>query len=151
MEILVLAIGDHRFGVNVDDVRGLLRAVSIRPVPGAPTAVEGIIDVHGELVPALDLRARFGLPRRELTHTDHMVLTSDGRRTVVVRADRALGIVPVDPTTLLPGPAVAPGVGALAGVVQHEGGILLIQDLHAFLSQIEEQALDRALSRGDEA
>lgn len=143
---LVVEIDGHRFGFALGDVVELLRAVAIRRVPGTPPVIEGVVDLRGELVPVLDMRARFALPPKELEHTEHLLLASDGRRRVAIRADRALGITAVEAAEVLPGHVVAPGRPALAGVARLPDGVLLLQDLAAFLSQAEESALEDALA-----
>lgn len=145
MDVLTIAIGGERFGLDLGAVVELLRAVAIRRVPGAPAVIEGVVDVRGELVPCFDLRARFGMPPKELHHAEHLVVASDGARRVALRADQVLGIVRLDSGDVLPGAVAAPGLSALAGVGRLDDGLVLIQDLRAFLTQAEAQALAAAL------
>jgi purine-binding chemotaxis protein CheW len=58
-ELLIFEIGASRFGLPSADVREVLRAVTIVPLPGAPPIVEGLINVRGRIVPVLDIRRRF--------------------------------------------------------------------------------------------
>jgi purine-binding chemotaxis protein CheW len=52
------------FGVDVDNVQEVLRHQPMTPVPRAHTAVRGLINLRGQIVTALDLRGRLGLPAR---------------------------------------------------------------------------------------
>jgi len=56
LQLLVAEIGALRFGLRLSDVREVVRAVAIDPLPGAPDIVEGLINVRGEVVPVLDVR-----------------------------------------------------------------------------------------------
>lgn len=49
------------YGVNVMQVREVLRYSDIAPVPGAPAYVLGIINLRGNVVSVIDTRMRFGL------------------------------------------------------------------------------------------
>jgi purine-binding chemotaxis protein CheW len=53
------------FGVAVDEVQEVLRRQPMTPVPRADRAVTGLINLRGQIVTAVDLRVRLGLPDRE--------------------------------------------------------------------------------------
>lgn len=57
-------IGDLFFGVDVDDVQEVVRHQPMTPVPRASAGVAGLINLRGQIVTAVDLRFRLGLPRR---------------------------------------------------------------------------------------
>lgn len=94
---MICEVGGHRFGVPLADVVQLLRAVAIVPLPRAPRVVEGIIDLHGSLVPVLDLRRRFGLPEQSLAPEHHLIVTRTGERRLALRVDRAEGFRRLEP------------------------------------------------------
>lgn len=58
-------VADLFFGVSVDEVQEVLRAQPMTPVPRASDAVTGLINLRGQIVTAVDLRIRLGLPPRE--------------------------------------------------------------------------------------
>lgn len=53
-------LGNEIYGVNVMQVREVLRYTDIYSVPGAPSYVLGIINLRGNVVTVIDTRARFG-------------------------------------------------------------------------------------------
>ena len=61
VEALLFELAAQRFAVALGDVIEVVRAVAIRRLPSAPAITLGIIDVRGEIIPVLDVRARFGL------------------------------------------------------------------------------------------
>lgn len=151
-DILLFALGGQRYALWADDVRELLRAVAIVPLPRAPRIIEGVINLHGRIVPVLDLRARFGLTAKEVDPGDHLIIAGVGARLVAIRADRALALLPValDPAQLEELRA-AGGATYLAGVARLPDGLALIHDLPAFLSAAESAQLDQALTSAGEA
>ncbi|HVY62287.1 MAG TPA: chemotaxis protein CheW, partial [Planctomycetota bacterium] len=94
-EVLIFQLDDRRFGVPLAAVREVLPSLASEPLPGAPGAIEGVIDVRGEVVPVVDVRARLGLGARAISIADHIVVARAGDRTVGLRADRALGLARV--------------------------------------------------------
>jgi purine-binding chemotaxis protein CheW len=92
-EILVFEVAGRRFGLAAAEVRELLRAVSIVPLPLSGSAIEGVVNLRGRVVPVLDLRARLGLPARAVVPSDQMIVAQSEGRLVALRVDRALDLV----------------------------------------------------------
>lgn len=57
-------VAGHFFGVSVNEVQEVLRHQPMTPVPRANEAVRGLINLRGQIVTAVDLRVRLGLPPR---------------------------------------------------------------------------------------
>ena len=57
-------LGDNYFGVEVDRVQEILRSQEMTPVPLSSPVVRGLINLRGQIVTAIDLRRRLGLPPR---------------------------------------------------------------------------------------
>ena len=53
------------FGVEVRRIQEVIRAQTMTRVPLAPEVVGGLINLRGEIVTAIDMRRRLGLPARE--------------------------------------------------------------------------------------
>jgi purine-binding chemotaxis protein CheW len=145
-EVLVFALDDQRYALWAGEVRELLRAVAIVPLPGAPGVVEGVIDLRGQIVPVLDVRRRFGLPAREVDPADHLIIAAVASRLVAIRVDHALDLLPLDVATLEEVSPLAAGTAHVAGVARLRDGLALIHDLETFFSAGETAALDRALA-----
>jgi purine-binding chemotaxis protein CheW len=61
LQALVLEVGDERYGIELADVAEVLEPVHCTPVPGAPPTIAGVINVHGEIRPVLDLARVLGI------------------------------------------------------------------------------------------
>ena len=75
------------FGIDVLQVQEVLRYQRMTPVPLAPAVIEGLINLRGQIVTAMDMRQRLGLPPR-----------ADGETAmnVVVRTEEGVVSLPVD-------------------------------------------------------
>jgi purine-binding chemotaxis protein CheW len=109
--------------------------------------IEGVIDVRGDLVPVLDLRARLGMAPVAVRPDHILILARAGDRTVAVRADAVEWIASLDGSRLVQPERVARGIGYLAGVGRTPDGIVLVHDLDAFMRQGEAEVLETALAR----
>jgi purine-binding chemotaxis protein CheW len=145
LDIVVFEAGGQRYGLPAADVREVLRAAALTPLPGAPAVIEGVLNVRGAIVTVLDLRARFRLPPKVLEPSDHLIVATAGPRVVALRADRALGLVRLAADLVEDPRRLVPGTEYVAGVAPVEDGLLLIHDLRTFLSASEAATLDDAL------
>jgi purine-binding chemotaxis protein CheW len=72
------SVGDLFFGIDVTEVQEVLRYQEMTGVPLAPPVIEGLINLRGQIVTALDMRRRLSLGAR----------SSDSRpMNMVVRSD----------------------------------------------------------------
>ena len=146
MQLLTVRLADGRFAFRATDVREIVRAVAIAPLPAAGAIVEGAINVRGQVVPVLDLRARFGLPAEPLAIHHQLVIASSGGRDVAFRVDEAEDLIEVPDADIVAPDALTPAARHVAGVAALSDGAVVIADLAAFLSRWESETLDDALA-----
>ena len=58
-QIVVFALDEPRYALPLSAVERVVRAVEITPLPKAPEIVLGVINMQGQVVPAVDIRKRF--------------------------------------------------------------------------------------------
>jgi purine-binding chemotaxis protein CheW len=141
--ILVFEVGGRRFGLPVADVRELLRAVTILPLPLAPDVVEGAINLRGVVAPVLDLRARLRLPPKAAEPSDHLIVVERQGRPVVLRIDRALFLARLDEAQIGQAGGLAPGGDDVAEVATLPDGLVPVLDLRAVLMPDEAAAIGK--------
>lgn len=73
-------------GIDVQHVQEVLNAQETTRIPRAPAIVEGLINLRGQIVTAIDMRKRMGLPAREDARRPMNVVirTSDGPLSLLV-------------------------------------------------------------------
>ena len=59
--VIILGIGKERYGIDLPDVAEVLPVVRVTPVPGAALMFAGVVNVHGEIRPVIDLRCLLGI------------------------------------------------------------------------------------------
>src|SRR5688572_2599366 len=104
LTVVRFELDGRAFGMLAQDVREILRAATVAPLPGAPSVVMGTLNVRGAVVPVYDIRSRFSLSSRPVRADDHLVL-ADAGRPVVIAVDRVDGLAEVteaDLETALP-------------------------------------------------
>jgi len=119
--------------------------VEVTPLPKAPAIAIGVINLHGTVIPVLDIRRRFGFPVRDYGPTAHLLVARTRRRTLAVPVDEVFGVSEVMAEAVTPPDAILPGISLVEGIVALADGLLFIHDLETFLSLDEENRLDEAL------
>ncbi|MCC7537000.1 MAG: chemotaxis protein CheW [Deltaproteobacteria bacterium] len=146
MDVLVVAVGDVRCGLDAARIDAVVRAVAITPLPVSPSGVRGIVDVRGDVVPVVDLRLRFGLePLLDDMHAQIVLLRMHGGQRIAVQVDRALDLVSLDASEVQPVGVAARASDLVRGACATREGLLLVHDIDAFLASGEREELEHVL------
>ena len=146
MRFLLFTIDSANYAVSADAVVEMVRAVAVVPLPGAPAAVAGIIDVRGSVVPVFDMRMRFGAPTSPVSPEDHFILIRAGGRTVALHVDNVVDLIEIDTNAIANASAQLPSTRYIAGAALLPDGMVLIHDVDTFLSSAENETLETALA-----
>jgi purine-binding chemotaxis protein CheW len=147
-QIVIFTLDDSHYALQLADVKRVIRSVEILPLPKAPDIVNGVINVHGQIIPVVNMRKRFKLNSHEIGLDDRFIITTTPKRTVAVLVDSVVGIRHLSERELVSTSQILPSTDYVRGVAKMEDGLVLIYDLDKFLSLDEEQALDKALMGG---
>ncbi len=146
MHVLMVRVRGESFGIPTSEVIEVIRAVAVKPLPGAPTVISGVINVRGEIIVVMDPAVRFGHPETPVSPDDNFVLTRAGRRTLAIRVEAADDLTKIDDDSLTGAKAASPTLEKLHGVATMPDGPLVIYDVAAFLTQAEDEAIAEALA-----
>ena len=64
---LTFALGPEEFGLQILKVREIIGYMEVTAVPQTPHYVKGVINLRGQVIPVVDLRAKFGMEAVEVT------------------------------------------------------------------------------------
>lgn len=141
---LLFRVQRQRFALPLASVDRLVRAAEVMPLPLAPPAMMGAVDIAGNILPVFDLRPRFGLEPREIDPTQHFIIARTRRRPVVLLIDDALGLAG-ESEIRSAAPSPGPATRHVGGVMSLADGLAVIHDLESLLTEDEEAAVDAAL------
>jgi purine-binding chemotaxis protein CheW len=134
-------VADLFFGVDVLHVQEVLRSQQMTSVPQAPGVIEGLINLRGQIVTAIDMRRRLGLPQRagDQAPMNMVVRTVDGAVSLLV--DEIGDVLEMDSATYERPPRnLDPAARELIrGVYKLKDRLLLVLD--------EERTVDLAVGR----
>lgn len=106
-ETWVLFLVDGQiYALDLWEVERIVRAVEVKPLPEVPEHIAGVVDVHGRVLPVVDLRLRFGRPTRPVALSDQFIIARTLTHSVILPADSALGSCDVRTDSIPPDTAL---------------------------------------------
>ncbi|MFI7586948.1 chemotaxis protein CheW [Spongisporangium articulatum] len=143
-QLSTFVVGPYLFGVEVELVQEIVRLESMTPVPLAAGAIGGLINLRGEVITAVDLRKRLGMPpaKRVRPGTLNVVVRVDGEPTSLV-VDEIGGVVTVDglPFEETPSTVDAQVRDLIGGAFTLPERLLLALNVRSVLTGLEAPAL----------
>ncbi len=150
--LLLFRLDDQRFGIPLQKVHHVVRAVAIISIPDLNEVLYGVIDYHGEVIPVVNLRKRFMMREKPLSLNDRFIIVSTERRKLALVVDEADGVVDTEKGELSIAGDVFSGIQDSSECPQNEhaaflyrdeNGIVVIHDLEKLLSSEMEIQLDK--------
>ena len=134
-------VGELFFGVDVLRVQEVLRFQQMTRVPQAPEVIEGLINLRGQIVTALDMRRRLGLPPRTGGQTAMNVVVRTEEGAVSLLVDEIGDVVEVDSTSFeVPPENLEPAIRELVrGIHKLKDRLLLVLDIGQTLNLVSGQ------------
>jgi purine-binding chemotaxis protein CheW len=127
-------VGDVRYAVPIGDVQEIVTPVPLTELPHAPTAVVGVADHRGQVIPIVDLRVRFGLPRLTERQRSKWILVRVEDHTLGLAVDRVTDVFGTGGSEVRPPPTLGGGedTRGILGVTSHEGALVFVLDVARF-------------------
>lgn len=129
--MLTFELAGALYGLEVEQVQEVLRAQKVTRVPLHTAAIAGLINLRGEVVTAIDLRARLSLPARpEGQEAVNIVVRLHGE-SISLLVDSIADVVELDDRSFEPVPDTLDGEvrELIRGAYKTEGRLLLALDV----------------------
>ncbi|AAF95205.1 purine-binding chemotaxis protein CheW [Vibrio cholerae MAK 757] len=139
LQWVTFQLEEETYGINVMQVREVLRYTEIAPVPGAPDYVLGIINLRGNVVTVIDTRSRFGLMQGEITDNTRIIVIESERQVIGILVDSVAEVVYLRSSEIDSTPSVGTDESSkfIQGVSNRDGKLLILVDLNKFLTDEE--------------
>ncbi len=151
-KLLCFVLDERMFALPVKQVVMVSRAVAVTTVPDASSLFYGVIDVHGDIVPVINLRQRFALPAKSISIADRFIIVDSGKRKLALVADAVEGVREITEgdyqETSIPAHNEKTGnnhnkVIAISRFFRDNEGIVIIYDVEELLSDAGSSLLER--------
>ncbi len=143
-QVVSFKLGPEEYGVDIAQVQEINRMVAVTKVPRAPVFMEGVINLRGQLIPIIDLRTRFGMPRAEHTKNTRIVVTEIGTKRVGMVVDSVSEVLRLPLDAIEPAPDMITGVDTeyIRGVGKIDDRLIILLDLAKIVTGSEKRELE---------
>jgi purine-binding chemotaxis protein CheW len=133
---VLFQVAETFYGLPSRNVQQMEMIDHITPVPNASAFVEGVVFSRGQVIPAISLRARFGLERVAHTARSRLIVTNLNGRLVGLIADSAREFISIPAESVQPPPEGLSGMSGkyLKGVATIAERVILIVDLDELIN-----------------
>ncbi|ALS27569.1 chemotaxis protein CheW [Paenibacillus sp. 32O-W] len=139
LKVIVFALANEEYGIEVDKVRTVERMAPITRVPKTPPFVKGVMNLRGVVVPVIDLKGRFGLKETEPTEQSRIIVVAVNDMEVGFIVDAANDVTDIDEDAIDQPPEVVGGIKAkyLRGIAKLDDRLLIMLNLSEVLNKNE--------------
>lgn len=132
------------YGIDVLQIREIVRSQEVTPLPKAPELIEGVIDLRNVVIPVIDLGHALCGDRSEEGPASRIAILEVDSMVLGLRVDAAVDVISVDAGSVDEPPALATHAGydAVRAVVRRPGASpVLVLSLENLLESIYRSAL----------
>jgi purine-binding chemotaxis protein CheW len=142
-QYLTFKLEDEVFALDISKVREVLDFTTITKVPRTPEFMRGVINLRGSVVPVVDMRLKFGLPKTEKTVNTCIIIVEislDGDTAVLgALADSVQEVIELEPGQIEPAPRIGTRLRTefIRGMGKRDEHFIIILDIDRVFSADE--------------
>jgi purine-binding chemotaxis protein CheW len=131
LEYLCFRVSDEIYGINIMDIKEIIKPREVTEVPRAPSFVSGIISLRGIIIPIIDMLDRLGLPRETVTGRERVIVVRHGNSFSGLLVDEIIQVVHIAKDCLEAAPAVLEGIDRdfVSGIGRADGRMIILLNL----------------------
>lgn len=144
LQLVTFVVGEEEFGIPILSVHEINRMLEITRVPQSPPFVEGVINLRGRIIPVINLRERFGLPKTEIGKDSRIVVVEISNRIIGFTVDRVNEVLRVPQDVVDDAPDMVGGIDSayIEGVGKLDDRLLILLSLERLFGSTDLDALE---------
>lgn len=143
LQVVSFRLDGEDYAIEITKVKEIILITEITRVPQMPAFIEGVINLRGTVIPVIDLRTRFGLPRTTRDEHHRIVVTRMEGRIVGLIVDAVSQVLKIPRNDIQDPPDTIAGLAGayLTGIAKHQDRMLICLDIERILSADERTSL----------
>jgi purine-binding chemotaxis protein CheW len=127
-EMVVFRLGNQRYALPIEAVQEIQQLVAMSDVPESVQGVIGMVNLRGEVIPAVDLRLMLGMKAEPYELQTPMVIARLSGSLVALVVDEVDDVLQIPAGGLQEPDELLELAERLLGVCQLEGGLVFLLD-----------------------
>jgi purine-binding chemotaxis protein CheW len=105
-QIVVFTLGKEEFGVNISEVREIIKMESITKIPNTDSYIKGVINLRGGIIVVIELAMKLGLDIKQSDKNTRILVVEIGNSTVGMVVDSATEVLRLAGNQVQPAPSI---------------------------------------------
>ena len=138
-QLVVFDLNEEAYGVDIGAVREIIRMQEITRVPRAPDFIEGVINLRGKVIPVVDLRTRFEMPKGKRDTDNRIVVVDVSGQDIGMVVDAVTEVSRVASSSIEPPSSVitTEDSGYLTGIVKTDEKLIILLEIAKVITSRE--------------
>jgi purine-binding chemotaxis protein CheW len=103
-QLVVFKLGEEEFGVNISEVREIIRMEEITKIPNTSAYIKGVINLRGGIIVVIDLALKIGLQSKPIDNNTRIIVIEVDESTVGMIVDSATEVIRLTADQVQPAP-----------------------------------------------
>ncbi|MCD6397462.1 MAG: purine-binding chemotaxis protein CheW [Spirochaetaceae bacterium] len=144
---LLFELGNEEYCIDIARITAIEELPQITAIPDMPNFVKGVINLRGKVIPAVDLRLRFGMEEREYDDRTCIVIVSVDESTIGFIVDNVSEVHEIGKEDIGPPPSFKNTSGKeqyIAGLAKKGDEVKIILDVEKIISNENRAILEQS-------
>ncbi|MBK5275481.1 MAG: chemotaxis protein CheW [Desulfuromonadales bacterium] len=130
-ECLCFRVSDEVYGINIMDIKELIKPREVTEVPRVPSFVSGVISLRGIIIPIIDMPDRLGLARKTVTGRERVIVVRHDESFSGLLVDEIIQVVRIAAGSIEAAPTVLEGIDRdfVTGIGRTGGRMIILLNL----------------------
>jgi purine-binding chemotaxis protein CheW len=108
-QLVVFKVADEEFGVDINEVKEIIRWEEVTRIPNAAPYIKGVINLRGNIIVVNDLAMKLGLPSKDVDDDTRILVVEVGDNTVGMIVDSATEVLRLPGEKIRSAPSLVTG------------------------------------------
>ena len=142
IQLLTFMLGDEEYGLNIMDIKEIVRPKEATEVPRTPDYVQGIISLRGVIIPIFDVKRRLGLAATEEDPRNRIIVVKSNDHFFGLLVDKVVQVMDVPLSKIDPPPEIVGSVEGefLVGIGKVDERLVILLNLQRVIAVGDEGA-----------
>lgn len=144
---VIFTLGQEEYGLDIMLVNAIVKPTDVVRVPNAPSYVQGIINLRGDVIPVYSLRRKFGLGDKEVDDNSKLIITKTNNIQMAYEVDEVREILEISTANITETPVIVKNndTAYIKCVANINGRMILLLDQDGILSSKEAESIESLL------
>ncbi len=132
-------LGEEEYGIPIIQVQEIIRFEKITKIPLSSDFIRGVLDLRGRVMPAIDLRLKFGLPIKSIDRLTRIVVVDTNGINIGVIVDEVSEVITIESSQIEPPPELGTNIRTdfISSMGKLEDRLVILLDINRIFTEEE--------------